>query len=174
MREISKASENSFRIRKIILEVITKPMRSIDIVQAMQSHLKREDRIARRDLNNHLTRLTSAGYLKVEKVSARPQDRNWYTVIKRDYNPVVMTGETKERYQQRKLHEQTQDSYEAKLIERKEVAAKIEISRGSAMRNVEGLAEKLKAQQRLINADRHRAISNGLGGCAGVSDIYGG
>lgn len=41
-----------------------------------------------------------------------------------------------------------------------------------AMARVENLADKLKAQSKQINADRHASIQRSRGGCAGVSQVY--
>lgn len=41
-----------------------------------------------------------------------------------------------------------------------------------AMARVENLADKLKAQSKQINADRHKSIQRGRGGCSGVSQVY--
>lgn len=41
-----------------------------------------------------------------------------------------------------------------------------------AMARVENLADKLKAQSKLINKDRHTSIQRSRGGCAGVSQVY--
>lgn len=172
-RKQSKCSEKSYNMRKLILSLIDKPMRRIDIVQALEKALRRVERLSKGDLNNHLTMLVNAGCLHVEYRKLIAADRYWYTVTDVEYNPDILSGSWVGRFEERKKkEEELWKSTQAAASALKEKEAKDGFLKGSAMRNVANLAEKLKAQQRLLNADRNRQIRSNLGGCAGVSGIY--
>lgn len=165
------ASQHSYDVRKLIVSLVDKPMRYIDIQTALYQKQRNTERTKPAHISNHLTRLVQVGCLEVRDTKAKAQDRYWYTWTGVEYEPTVFKGDNVGKTEIR--HEETAEGSDKASIQKKleEERAKNCFAYGSAMRNVANLAEKLKAQSRLMRRDNERQLGRQRIG-VGISQVY--
>jgi hypothetical protein len=165
------ASQNSYEVRKLIMSVIDKPMRFIDIQQAVHARQSNKEKTRNAHISNHLTKLCQVGCLNVKDTKAKSQDRFWYTLTGIDYTPTVFKPEEVKCEKTKAFSIQDGETTEQAQLRVDNERAQAEFSHKSAMRQIPDLAKKLREQSRLMREDRNRMLIRQRIGC-GISQVY--
>lgn len=165
------ASQNSYEVRTLILSVIDRPMRFIDIQQAVHAKQTNQQKTRNAHISNHLTKLTQVGCLNVKDTKAKAQDRFWYTLTGVEYTPTVFKPEEVKVEKSKAFSIQPNETIEQAEERVANERAQAEFSHRSAMRQIPDLAKKLREQSRLMRRDNERKLSRQRIGC-GISQVY--